>query len=113
MSELKRCPFCGGKAHVEAHKFYEEKTKDFTVKTFGIICDNCHTSGGQFYKSEQEAIETWNTRKPVDDVLVRLENASYWTQSTFDEDGYCNDDSEEVIDLYKAIEILKEVMGYD
>lgn len=42
-------------------------------------------------------------------LLERLEESSYWTPSTFDEDGYSNDDSEEVIDLYRAIEIANQL----
>ena len=41
-------------------------------------------------------------------IIEKLELKSYWTQSTFDEDGYSNDDSEEVIELYDAIEIVKQ-----
>ena len=40
-------------------------------------------------------------------IIERLENASFWTDSSFDEDGYSNDDSEEVVDLHEAIEIVK------
>lgn len=39
----------------------------------------------------------------------RLHNLSFWTASTFDEDGYYNDDSEEVVDLYKALEIVEQL----
>lgn len=45
----------------------------------------------------------------VEKLISKLEEESYWTQSTFDEDGYSNDDSEEVIDLHKAIEIINEL----
>lgn len=41
-------------------------------------------------------------------IIERLENASFWTDSSFDEDGYCNDDSEEAVYLHKAIEIVKQ-----
>ena len=41
-------------------------------------------------------------------IIEQLENASYWTEPTFDEDGYCNDDSDEVVYLNKAIEIVKQ-----
>ena len=41
-------------------------------------------------------------------IIEQLENASFWTDSSFDEDGYCNDDSEEVVDLHEAIEIVKQ-----
>ena len=41
-------------------------------------------------------------------IIERLENASFWTDSSFDEDGYCNDDSEEAVYLHEAIEIVKQ-----
>lgn len=41
-------------------------------------------------------------------IIEKLKSESHWTESTFDEDGYCNDDSEEVVYLYNAIEIVKQ-----
>lgn len=41
-------------------------------------------------------------------IIERLENASFLTDSSFDEDGYCNDDSEEAVYLHEAIEIVKK-----
>ena len=62
MAELKKCPFCGGKAFVDYHKFWDEKTKDFTVKTYGAFCDKCGSNSWQHYRTEEEAIEAWNNR---------------------------------------------------
>ena len=42
-------------------------------------------------------------------LIKRLEKESYFTPSTFDEDGYSNDDSEEVIDLCRAITIVNQL----
>lgn len=42
-----------------------------------------------------------------DKVKEELENSSWWTEPTFDEDGWCNDDREDVIGLYEAIEIVE------
>lgn len=50
----------------------------------------------------------WCPLKPAKKIVEQLEIASYQTQQTFDEDGFGNDDSEEVVDLYTAIEIVKE-----
>ena len=46
--------------------------------------------------------------KVFDNIIEKLENASYWTDSSFDQDGYSNDDSEEVVKLHEAIEIVKQ-----
>ena len=46
--------------------------------------------------------------KVFEKIIEHLENASFWTDSSFDEDGYSNDDSEEVVNLHEAIEIVKK-----
>lgn len=43
----------------------------------------------------------------VDKVVEQLEKSHFHTDATFDNDGYCNDDSEEVVNLNEAIEIIK------
>lgn len=43
----------------------------------------------------------------VDKVVEQLEKSHFHTDATFDDDGYCNDDSEEVVNLNEAIEIIK------
>ena len=45
----------------------------------------------------------------IEKLIGRLEEASHWEESTFDEDGYSNDDSEEVIYLHRAIEIVNQL----
>ena len=43
----------------------------------------------------------------VEKVVEQLEENYFLTESTFDDDGYCNDDSEEVVNLNEAIEIVR------
>ena len=43
----------------------------------------------------------------VDKVVEQLEKSHFHTDATFDDDGYCNDDSEEVVNLNEAIDIVK------
>ena len=43
----------------------------------------------------------------VEKVVEQLEKSHFHTESTFDDDGCCNDDSEEVVNLNEAIEIVK------
>ena len=45
----------------------------------------------------------------IEKIINALKNASFWTDNTYDEDGYSNDDSVEVIALDEAIEIVQEV----
>lgn len=42
----------------------------------------------------------------VEKVVEQLEKSHFHIESTFDDDGYCNDDSEEVVNLNEAIEIV-------
>ena len=44
----------------------------------------------------------------VDKVVEQLEKSHFHTDATFDDDGYCNDDSEEVVNLNEAIEIVRK-----
>ena len=93
MSELKRCPFCG----VDKLKI-ESKTKDISYRhvrqhTLSVRCNKCHARGGTvsgeignysfgtpkseklttLKELEEKAIEAWNTRKPMQNIVERLE----------------------------------------
>ena len=59
MSELKVCPFCGGKAEIDAGRVW-----------MSIFCSSCQISTQQ-YKKINESIKAWNTRK---DDWVSVEN---------------------------------------
>lgn len=67
MSELKRCPFCGGEAKID-------KT---IANTVSVECTVCHASSRMILCTEgdieQKAIEAWNTRIPMQDIVERLE----------------------------------------
>lgn len=104
MSEIKLlpCPFCGGKATItiiEPHKHaFATWMPDYTGGTF-IECYNCSCSVSG--ETEEEAIGHWNTRKPMQDIVERLERERRNPNSyVYAEDAYC-----------KAIEIVKEVGG--
>ena len=112
------CPFCGGEA-----EFYRTpvKTNGGWCDGVAVRCKNCEARTNRvLYDAKKhpndeeydEAAAAWNQRKPMERILERLENNSFWTESTYDIDGYCNDDSQEVIDLDKAIEIVKEEGGF-
>lgn len=94
MNELKRCPFCGGEAR------FATDSKRF------IECEKCGASTG-YCESEEEAINAWNTRKPVEDVIERLEEESNFFRGepmgTLQKAYYC-------MGIEKAIEIIKELM---
>lgn len=50
MDKLKKCPFCSGESKVE------ERYREYRV-----YCTKCMTTG-DFYYSEQAAIDQWNKR---------------------------------------------------
>ena len=56
MEELRKCPFCGGEAHVHEHIFHK------LPSTFGIECDVCGAMTNGFYSYRAEAIAAWNRR---------------------------------------------------
>ena len=57
------------------------------------------------------ALKDFVNRQPtafdVDKVARQLEKSHFHADATFDDDGYCNDDSEEVVNLNEAIEIIR------
>ena len=112
MNKLKRCPFCGGEAELI-------KRKSNFPYIHGVWCIgcNCRTS---FEKSEEIAIEKWNNRKPVDDVLEHLEELKMAEYDDSDEEPEFAD-AEELFDegessgkfkaYGNAIKIIKEELG--
>ena len=62
MNELKKCPFCGGEA-----RFVETYIDNGFCECKNGCVEQCKTM------SKKEAIQEWNTRKPVDDVVEALE----------------------------------------
>lgn len=98
MSEIKLlpCPFCGGTAKVRGEKFYQPNVRR------NVICTKCFSSGG-WYKTEEEAIEKWNTREPMQEIVKKLEK-----ELLENPDDYVKDYRS---GLCKAIEITWEVGG--
>ena len=105
MSELLNCPFCGGKAFVDTHKFWDEKAKDFTVQTYGVKCYDCQMGTWQHYRKEDDAIKHWNTRKPMENIVAELEksktSSEYEIEGTIPRKGF-------VKGIDKAINMVKQ-----
>lgn len=58
-----------------------------------------------------EDVDKWDKLKgAMERIVERLEDNSTWTDPTYDMDGYSNEDEIEVINLQKAIQIVKEEM---
>ena len=93
MSEtLLRCPFCGGEAKID-------KT---IANTVSVECTVCHASSRMILCTEgdieQKAIEAWNTRKPMERIVERLEE-EYDQVDKFKKEAYEDKDWER-FDMY-------------
>lgn len=105
MSELKRCPFCGGEVR------FVKTGCSSRGKIGHLYCDGCKES---FFKNdrwhtESELYEKWNTRKPLERVIARLEE--YANDLKEDWDKYDNeDDFGGYCAVSRAIEIIKQEM---
>ena len=71
--KIKPCPFCGGEAQVNER--YRSGTAN--RKMYWISCSACgisqqhdNTSG---YRYQSKAIDRWNRRKPLEDIVEQLE----------------------------------------
>ena len=118
---LTPCPFCGGeKLKIDC------RSRD-AIETYSVRCNKCHARGGttSIYKGGvlanqrcaalkelqeqaiEEAIEAWNTRKPIDKVVEQLESLETYKQTvTMEKHPFCASEIE-TISKKKAIEIVK------
>ena len=92
--ELKPCPFCDGKAELE-YEWVDGYYQRY-YSWVHVVCKQCYTTVGRTYddrdRSKAYAIKVWNTRKPMEQIVERLERQ---------QEEYCE----------LAIEIIKEVGG--
>ena len=106
MSEIKLlpCPFCGGEAR---HSTIFGRS--------GIVCNDCLCEmRGWIDAPPEEMTMLWNTRKPMDKIVERLEQIKMRYFLTIANTGDENSDSiyEEVGNaIDKAIKIIKEEGG--
>ena len=100
MSDLLKCPFCGGEAEVILipNRFIDN---EYIVCCSSISCAIRPKTNR--FRCEKKAIETWNTRKPMEAVVAELEKASY-TESADDMNPY---PPSKVVSLKKAISIVR------
>ena len=54
-TKLKPCPFCGGKAEM----------LNYSKNEWLVYCPACDGMVERWRKTEEEAVEQWNTRKTV------------------------------------------------
>ena len=101
-TELKNCPFCGGEAGLKL---------GFCQLDNYVACLKCG-SRTVFYNTEESAIKTWNTRKPIDKIVEQLEEKAdeandKWSFPSKGERDYAYYDGKED-GLREAIEVVKK-----
>lgn len=102
MSEIKllSCPICGKAVYIGTEDYYDHIEKV-------IVCDSCNLRFYGSYGTEEDLIKEWNTRKPMEQIMERLEETktkSFVSGITFNpyEFGACHS-------IDKVIEIVKEI----
>ena len=88
MTDLKCCPFCGGEAEVGLTNQHD--------KLFIVGCNTpmCYGNINHFtmsFVSKESAINTWNTRAPMDNIVEKLEyekkyhekDREYWSENSW------------------------------
>ena len=84
---------------IDADKIQEHLEK--VKKESASLVDISHIIGFQ------SVVDAQPTAFDVEKVVKQLEKSHFHTDVTFDDDGCCNDDSEEVVNLNEAIEIVR------
>lgn len=91
--KLKPCPFCGS-----------DKIKLFVHRTVSWArCTNCY-EGSRPFATKEEVIAHWNTRKPMERIVERLNEIAF-TENT-KEYGRM-----EVVSLEDALNVVEEEGG--
>ena len=93
MSELKRCPFCGGELELTDDDYYWHPFN-------GCFLDANHVT------NNEKRIKAWNTRKPMQNIVERLREKAKEPMYQHHGDNY-------YVGIYDAIEIVKEEGGIE
>ena len=109
--KLKPCPFCGGEAGMREERRYLGGTSNGISRTY-IQCNLCACRTMSYdWEDKKNAIKTWNTRKPMEAIVERLEEKS--NGENIDMRAYYGDEAYlKICEAYEeAIEIVKEEGG--
>ena len=78
MSELKCCPFCGEKPKIATCDW------GYSVKEYWCYCSSCGCET-QKYHSKEDAIEQWNTRTTMANIVEKLEEREKYLENAMKE----------------------------
>ncbi len=115
-TKLLSCPFCGGEAHKRIA--FPVDSDGLEMNKHIVGCKTCDIEFSCFW-DEEYAVELWNTRKPIDDIVAELESRVEFYHNTEDCDCLENPNDAYIKGLTKgyayAIDIVrnagKEVQG--
>lgn len=82
MSELKCCPFCGGEVEVG---LTNQHNKLFVVGCNTPMCYGNINHFTMVFVSKESAINTWNTRTPMDNIVEKLEEREKYLEKAMKE----------------------------
>lgn len=79
------------------------------MKTLNIINELIEKAES---KRERRILNTVKTAliEEVKEASKEIDACSWWTEGTYDEDGYSNDDEEEVVSVNKAVDIVESII---
>lgn len=103
MSDIKllSCPICGREVYIGTED-YDDNIEDV------IVCDHCNLRFyGSYPATKQDLAEEWNTRKPMERILTRLEEC----EKDCRQYKYMTDFQAQANAYLKAQEIIKEEGG--
>ena len=111
MSEIKLlpCPFCGGEARLN-HGISLDGIDGWVAECSNYQCI-AHSSDSIYY-SQDAAIAQWNTRKPMERIIERIENARQKYQRLVREQGEKEDEAMN-IHFRGVMQIVKEEGGIE
>lgn len=99
--KLKRCPFCGGEVKQDIDDL------DPYRNAYAFLCKDCKMEIIYPYSDEEDAIKAWNTRKPMDRIVERLEEERKEITKWDSDKHYIYKEGADWMGE-KAIEIVKE-----
>ena len=105
MSEIKllKCPFCGGD---NVGVWHNRPVSPLIADSYEVRCYNCNF-GLRPERLKDKAIGAWNTRKPIQNIVERMEVK----KGTVVIDGKKMYQEDYFIDIDEAIEIVMEEGG--
>ena len=73
-NKLLPCPFCGGEAHLTEFIGLDKKM-NYYVECGSVVCGVYPET--TLFDTQEEAIEQWNTRKPMERIVEQLEDKKW------------------------------------